>query len=471
MHPPSPSPTLLLHPARLRPWLAAAWGLLLGLTLLAYVNGSGQPRPWLANWFNLSGERSLPQSYQGVLWLALGGLALLASRRRASGRSLKLAALLCVAVALEHFIALHSPLERTLAPALGAFTRFVLAVPTALALTLLASRFVPALPAPMRTVVVGAGLLWAASALGLSALSALLHAANPHPLLPVALDMASQFISLAAVSYALLRLLELAAERTADYQFNLSGAAPRVALHFLAVAALSLMVLSTLVGLYMGMYGAQSSDWLQRLAMDEESSLPTAFSGALLLAAALLVSVIAALKRQTRDFWQNLWRLLAVVFAYLAADELASFHEHLTDFVPEVVALTGVFRFAWVLPVIPILLVIGLLYLRFLWRLPPRTRGLFVLAGLLYIGGALGFEMVAGLVLERSPSAILPYLATTTLEETLEMFGVLVFVYALLDYLAALWGGVRVELAGRNPLAAHAAAPRPDYAPTGQGDR
>ena len=471
MQPLAPPPTLVLQPARLRPWLAAAWGLLLGLTLLAYLNGSGEPRPLLMNWFDLSGERSLPQSYQAVLWLGLGGLALLAARRRASGRSLNLAASLCVAVALEHFIALHSPLERALAPALGAFTRLVLAVPTAVVLALLAARFVPALPAAMRTVVVSTGLLWGASALGLYALSAFPRASGAHPLLPAALDIASQFLSLAAVSFALVRLLELAAERAALFQFNLAGAAPRAVLRFLASVALVLVVVSTLAGLSLVMKGPVPYDWLQRLSLDEESSLPTAFSGAVLLAAALLVGTIAALKRQARDFWRNLWRLLAVVFAYLAADELVSLHEHLTDFVPAVVERSGLFHFAWVLPVLPVVLVFALLYLRFLWRLPPRTRALFVLAGLLYTGGALGFEMLGGLVLERFTLNSLPYLATSTLEETLEMFGALVFVYALLDYLAAQWGCVRVALAGPHTLAAHAAVLRLDDAPTGQGDR
>jgi len=39
-------------------------------------------------------------------------------------------------------------------------------------------------------------------------------------------------------------------------------------------------------------------------------------------------------------------------------------------------------------------MIFGLVYLRFLVDLPPKTRHLFLIAGLVYISGVLGMEMV-----------------------------------------------------------------------------
>ena len=76
---------------------------------------------------------------------------------------------------------------------------------------------------------------------------------------------------------------------------------------------------------------------------------------------------------------------------------------------------------------------VGLCYLRFLLQLERRTRLLFVAAGALFVGGALGMEMIAGIVVESYGVASLGHTAVdgvsvpTFLEELhplcLEAFG------------------------------------------------
>jgi hypothetical protein len=86
-------------------------------------------------------------------------------------------------------------------------------------------------------------------------------------------------------------------------------------------------------------------------------------------------------------------------------------------------------------------------YARFLLHLPPRTRTLFLVAGGLYVGGALGMEMVAG-VLAGIPGwgteGNLRY--AVPVEELCEMLGVVMFIHVLLSYLGRRMGEVRLGI-------------------------
>jgi hypothetical protein len=59
-----------------------------------------------------------------------------------------------------------------------------------------------------------------------------------------------------------------------------------------------------------------------------------------------------------------------------------------------------------------------------------------VVAATLLIGGAIGIELVGGRYAELHGSEHLTYSMIVTLEESLEMAGVIVFIYALLKYIA-----------------------------------
>ncbi len=120
----------------------------------------------------------------------------------------------------------------------------------------------------------------------------------------------------------------------------------------------------------------------------------------------------------------------------MAIDEDASLHELLIEPVRDLLPVAGPLYFAWVIPYGLAVLAIGVLYLRFVWSLTVRTRGLFIGAGSLYLAGALGFESVGGWYFSRHGDIEdLPYSLLVATEEFLEMSGVILFIYALLDYL------------------------------------
>ncbi len=156
--------------------------------------------------------------------------------------------------------------------------------------------------------------------------------------------------------------------------------------------------------------------------LDEEESFGTWFSSLLLLAASL-ISFVAANSDAHRRRW---WAFLGCGFIVLSIDEIAGFHE----FVNTMVEATH-----WTTFGIGLVLLVGLAYLPFLLGLPARTRNLLLVAGALYVGGAVGVERATIWHETNDMLDTLEYNLTTALEEFLEMGGIVLYVYTLLDAL------------------------------------
>jgi len=168
--------------------------------------------------------------------------------------------------------------------------------------------------------------------------------------------------------------------------------------------------------------------------MDYEESFPTLYNLILLLLGSLLLWAVFAIKRRAADLYTRHWLGLAAIFFYLAVDEGAVIHEPAGYMLREAFDLSGVLYFAWVVPASLLLLIFTAVYLGFVLHLPAKTKRLFVAAGLLYVGGALGVELFEGYHYELYGDDIVYGLAVI-LEESLEMFGLVLFIYALLDHL------------------------------------
>lgn len=189
-----------------------------------------------------------------------------------------------------------------------------------------------------------------------------------------------------------------------------------------------------------------------------EANLPTWFSTAALLACALLLALIAAVRQGDR--FRRHWAGLALGFLYLSADEAARLHELLIAPVRAALHASGPFHFAWVIPALALVAVAALAYLPFLRALPADTRRRAIVAAALYLGGAVGMEMVGGAWLERFGDDAV-YAVAVALEETLEMLGAAAFVSALLHYIRRHVGPVRLRVADGGERQAGPAAVQP----------
>lgn len=171
-----------------------------------------------------------------------------------------------------------------------------------------------------------------------------------------------------------------------------------------------------------------------------EGNFPTWCASLLLSSCGIVLLLIAAGVRQAGAGFVRHWGLLGVTFLYMSLDEAVELHEHLG----EIVELHGILYFSWVVPAALIVFFIGIAYLRFLRHLPARTRWRFVLAGALYVGGALVLELPLGWWAEHSGRDNLVYGLIDWVEETLELIGAALFLAALVEYLTEIPGGLRL---------------------------
>ncbi len=166
-----------------------------------------------------------------------------------------------------------------------------------------------------------------------------------------------------------------------------------------------------------------------------EGNIPTWFSSSLLLACSLLLSIIAINKKSERDRYALRWAGLAACFLFISVDEAARIHELFVAPVRSSLGASGFLYYAWVIPYGTALLTLTLLYLRFFFDLPKQTRLLFFIAGVTYVSGAVGLELVEGFIDARFGADHVMWMALSTLEELQEMAGLSVFAYALLSYM------------------------------------
>lgn len=179
---------------------------------------------------------------------------------------------------------------------------------------------------------------------------------------------------------------------------------------------------------------------------DREHNFPSYYSAASLAFCALLLSLIALSPRTGRADLRC-WRGLAILFGCLSVDEAVGLHEKLIIPLQSVLGASGFLYYAWVIPYGLLVLVLGLSLTRFLRRLPPPTRRQFLLAAALYLSGALGLELFGGRYYEAHHGAAdLHYTLLTTAEELLEMVGVVVFIDALLSFMALQVDGFMLRL-------------------------
>jgi hypothetical protein len=208
-----------------------------------------------------------------------------------------------------------------------------------------------------------------------------------------------------------------------------------------ALAALGVLVA------YLG-YGREeglSRIVLRGFLLDGEANVPTFFVFGLLVFSAVLLALIATRAFLVRNRFRFHWALLALLMFFVGFDEAARLHEKLNEPMRAALGGSGPIHFPWVIPGAALVAVLALLYLPFLRGLPAPFGRLLLLSAALYVGGALGVEMLGAAYAEVHGIYGFGYHLITTVEETLEMLGVVVFAYALMRFLGRHDDGVRLR--------------------------
>jgi hypothetical protein len=185
-----------------------------------------------------------------------------------------------------------------------------------------------------------------------------------------------------------------------------------------------------------------------------ESSIHTWLSSALLLLCGLMLILIGLAKRREASPFAWHWITLGVGFLLLSLDETAMIHEMAGGWFDKISGKAGPDQF-WALLAAPLGLVLLFSYWRFIMHLPSDFRRSLFVAAACFVGGALGMEAIAGLVIvEWHPQPVHMY-SMATVEESLELFGVGWFLCAVAEYVATGAGiGVRLHQAPAEEAAA-----------------
>ncbi|WP_162054628.1 multidrug transporter [Pontibacter pamirensis] len=170
--------------------------------------------------------------------------------------------------------------------------------------------------------------------------------------------------------------------------------------------------------------------------LGKEGNISTYFSTFNLALASILCYVIHSTGKKATYHWLH----LSLLFVFLSVDESAQLHETFgglagSEFNSYLEEVPPLLSWAWMVPYTVFTLLIGLYFLKFTLMLPGKTRNLFYLSGAIFVFAALGLEFCEAHfdTLYGPDNVVNQFLFP--IEELLEMVGVIIFNYALLDYL------------------------------------
>ena len=177
----------------------------------------------------------------------------------------------------------------------------------------------------------------------------------------------------------------------------------------------------------------------------KECNIPAWYSSALLLACAAALAAITATKPLEEGAYKRHWMVLSLIFLYISMDETAQIHERINAPLRHALGIGGIFYYAWVIPMFFLLLVLAANYWKFLLALSLRFRRLFLIAAVIYVGGAFGTEFLVNYWVATYDTDPI-YGLLNVVQEVLELTGLSIFLMALLYYLREIVGELRISI-------------------------
>ena len=172
-----------------------------------------------------------------------------------------------------------------------------------------------------------------------------------------------------------------------------------------------------------------------------EQTVPAWFSGMMLWTAGIGALALGVLNAKHDRKIGALWCLLGAAFVYLSADEVVSIHEKLNGPAMLVVGDSDVAAAPWIIFGIFFAGIIGLCCLPLLFSVTRTVRNTMILAGVVYVGAAIGVEYVGEVIkaVYYTGEYSKVYTLFFSIEELLEMLGVVLFLHAISLQFASQW--------------------------------
>ncbi len=173
--------------------------------------------------------------------------------------------------------------------------------------------------------------------------------------------------------------------------------------------------------------------------LEDEYNIPTYYSSFLLGLAAFLLGVIAFSEEKGEGHFRKHWIFLASLFLFFSIDEAICLHERMNMAICNIFGwgkLVGWKKFlfsTWIVPGTIFSIILVLSHLRFFLQLPKKTKYSFFLAALISFSGVIGTEFLTIRYMKTYGPFNFNYTMLVTIEETMEMSGVILFIRALLN--------------------------------------
>ena len=182
--------------------------------------------------------------------------------------------------------------------------------------------------------------------------------------------------------------------------------------------------------------------------LDGEGNLPAIFSTWLFLINAVIFLIVWKAAGSAGDS-QKIWLFLSSIFVFLALDESISIHERLINPLRQALDATGIFYYTWIIPYGIGVVLLSIFVIPVFWRMQKRFRFWFGLSAATYLFATIGLEMISGkyLVMMNEQKDIV-WIFMVTLEESLEMAGLIILVYAQLLLLRNKYNGFLIFMPG-----------------------
>jgi len=205
---------------------------------------------------------------------------------------------------------------------------------------------------------------------------------------------------------------------------------------FLVFVALSLIVIhSVILTIYYIVGDPDKFDFIRMFDLDMERNVPTLFSSLILAMSAFCFYLLSISTEETLAKKSRYWLGLSFVFIFLSFDESAKIHEKLGDFTENYIDASGYLHYPWVISYGILVLILGLLYMKFFWKMEKKVFISFMLSAFIFLSGAVGFELLGANESSLHGTNSLMYSILYTIEESLEMFGVIYLLWILLSLL------------------------------------
>lgn len=177
-----------------------------------------------------------------------------------------------------------------------------------------------------------------------------------------------------------------------------------------------------------------ASGILRQFDYNARGTIPQWYLSSLFLAGAGLSWEVWRRERMLVLALRRYWLGLTVLFAYLSLDEFTGYHQDSNWLVHRISYFGWFVQEAWVLLALVLAVLFAIGYFPFLRRLPRVTARRLMVAGALFVVGALGFEAV-GAFTDTHGFAAVVNVSISGVETGLEMLGAILFVHTVWRHL------------------------------------